>query len=317
MRRPLVAALMLVQAGLTGLTAVTAVTAVTALPAVAQPSLLATVGMIADPAQRMAGPCVTVETLIGAGLDPHLYQARPSDIRRLRSAGQIVALGLSLEGRLADILARTGAVILGDAISQEGLLLYGDAPDPHIWMDPVMWARSFGPLAQTLTALAPECAERIAAARAVETERALALDDWARASLATIPAEQRVLLTAHDAFTYFARTFDLQNEAIQGISTASEPSIADIDQAAQLAADRGIPAAFIESTLNPRAVQALVEAASARGHALVIGGSLYSDALGEAGSGADTWPGMIVSNVRVITQALGGTPAVLPEGLLP
>ncbi|PVH29719.1 metal ABC transporter solute-binding protein, Zn/Mn family [Pararhodobacter oceanensis] len=281
------------------------------------PSLLATIGMISDPAQRIAGDCVAVETLIGPGLDPHLYQARPSDIQRLRSADRIVALGLSLEGRLADILARIGAQVLGEEISHEGLLLHSGVPDPHIWMDPVLWSRIFAPLAETLTALAPDCAEEIAAGAEAEMARAEALDAWARASLATIPEAQRVLLTAHDAFTYFARSYDLQNEAIQGISTDSEPSIADIDEAAQIAAARDIPAAFIETTLNPRAVQALIEAAAARGHELVIGGSLYSDALGEVGSGAESWPGMIVSNVRVIVTALGGEPLEVPEGVLP
>lgn len=286
-------------------------------PLTAQPVMLATVGMIADPAQRMAQDCVTVQTLIGAGLDPHLYQARPSDIRRLHDADVIVALGLSLEGRLADILARVGAVILGDAVDPARLLSHGHAPDPHLWMDPALWALTFPPLAATLSALAPGCADEIALRLAQELARARALDHWARESLATIPEGQRVLLTAHDAFTYFSRAYALDNAAIQGISTASEPSIADIDQTAQLATDRGVPAAFIETTLNPRAVRALIEATQARGHDLRIGGSLYSDALGEPGSGADTWPGMIVSNVRVITEALGGTVAPLPDGVLP
>ena len=287
-------------------------------PAAAQPIALATVGMIADPAQRIAGPCVEVQSLIGPGLDPHLYQARPSDIRRLRNADRIIALGLSLEGRLADILARVGAVILGDAIAPQHLLTHGgDAPDPHLWMDPALWATTFPALAETLTELAPACADDIANRLIAEVARAEALNEWARASLATIPQEQRILLTAHDAFTYFSRAFALENAAIQGISTTSEPSIADIDQTAQLAVDRAIPAAFIETTLNPRAVQALIEAARARGHTLEIGGSLYSDALGELGSGAETWPGMIVSNVRTITEALGGTVAPLPDQILP
>lgn len=283
----------------------------------AQPQMLATVGMIADPAQRIAGACVAVETLIGPGLDPHLYQARPSDIRRLRDADQIVAMGLNLEGRLADILARVGAVILGEAVDPARLLTDGDGNDPHLWMDPALWAQTFPTLAATLTTLAPDCAEGIATRLQHEIARALALDAWARDSLATLPPGHRVLLTAHDAFAYFSRAYALETEAIQGISTASEPSIADIDLAARVAVDRRIPAAFIETTLNPRAVQALIEAAQSRGHDLVIGGALYSDALGAPGSGADTWPGMIVANVRTITEALGGTPAPLPAGVLP
>lgn len=288
-----------------------------AMPLAAQPVLLATVGMIADPAQRMAGDCVRVETLIGAGLDPHLYQARPSDIRRLRDADRLVALGLSLEGRLANVLARVGAVLLGEAIDPARLLRHGDAPDPHLWMDPALWVQVFAPLARALTDLAPDCAGAIEAGMRTEVARGLLLDGWAREALATIPVRHRVLVSAHDAFAYFSRAYGLENEAIQGISTASEPSIADIDLTARLAADRGVPAAFVETTLNPRAVRALVEAARARGHDLVIGGSLYSDALGEAGSGAETWPGMIVANVRVITEALGGVVPPVPPGVLP
>jgi len=289
------------------------------LPAAAQaqPVMLATVGMIADPAQRIAGDCVMVETLIGPGLDPHLYQARPSDIHRLRDADRIVALGLGLEGRLATVLERSGAAILGNSVDPTRLLTHGKGPDPHLWMDPALWATVFPPLAEALTTLAPDCTEAIATRRDAEIARAETLDAWARASLTTIPEGRRVLLSAHDAFSYFARAYGLENAAIQGISTESEPSIADIDQTARLAARRGVPAVFIETTLNPRAVEALIEAARAHGHPLVIGGALYSDALGEPGSLAGTWPGMLVANVTAITEALGGIPATLPDDLLP
>lgn len=299
------------------LAALLALTLGTALPALAQPVMLATIGMIADPAQRIAGDCVQIETLIGPGLDPHLYQARPSDIGRLRDADRIVALGLGLEGRLAQVLERVGAGILGPSVAPENLLHHGAAADPHLWMDPALWAQTFPALAAILQDLAPDCAAGIATGRDREIARALALDDWARASLATIPPDHRVLLTAHDAFAYFSRAYGLENVAIQGISTESEPSIADIDTVAALAAERQVPAAFIETTLNPRAVRALIEASAARGHDLAIGGSLYSDAMGEPGSGDDTWPAMIIANVRTIARALGGTPLPLPEGLLP
>lgn len=288
-----------------------------ALPAVAQPTVLATIGMIADPAQRIAGDCVRVDTLIGPGLDPHLYQARPSDIGRLRDADRIVALGLGLEGRLAEVLARVGAGILGPNVAPDRLLRHGEAVDPHLWMDPTLWSLTFPPLAEILQDLAPDCADAIAQRRDEEIQRAQNLDTWARDSLATIPPAHRVLLTAHDAFAYFSRAYGLENVAIQGISTESEPSIADIDAVALLASQRQVPAAFIETTLNPRAVRALIEATAARGHDLVIGGSLYSDAMGDPGSGDDTWPAMIVANVRTIALALGGTPLPLPDGLLP
>lgn len=283
-------------------------------PAIAgeRPRMLTTIGMIADPAARIAGDCVQVEALIGPGLDPHLYQPRPSDIGRLQQADLVVALGLGLEGRLADVLARMGALMLGETFDPARILDADGAPDPHLWMDVALWAQGLPALAEALTGLAPDCAAGIDTRLNAEIERMMALDAWARESLSTIPEAARVLLTAHDAFAYFAQAYGLENLAIQGISTESEPSIAAIDEMASAAAQREIPAVFIETTLNPRAVRALIEAAAARGHALALGGALYSDALGDAGSGAETYPGMIVSNVTVITEALGGTPLPLP-----
>lgn len=290
--------------------------ALLAAPAMADtPRFLATIGMIADPAARLAGACVQVETLIGPGLDPHLYQPRPSDISRLQQADLVVALGLGLEGRLGDVLSRTGALILGDGLDPGWLLEDEGAPDPHLWMDPALWSSVLPQLADGLSVLAPECAETISANLRAEAALFEALDGWAAQSLATIPEGQRVLLTAHDAFAYLAQRYGIENLAIQGISTDSEPSIATIDTLAETAATRAIPAVFIETTLNPRAVRALIEATAARGHTLTLGGELYSDALGEAGSGAETYPGMIVSNVTAITMALGGTPADLPAEL--
>lgn len=293
-----------------------AVCGLLAAPAAAQPSLLATIGMIADPGQRIAGDCVAVEALVGPGLDPHLYSPRPSDIARLRGAGRVAALGLGLEGRLAEVLARSGAVLLGEGLDPAWLRdAGGGAPDPHLWMDAVLWSSVFAPLADVLTGLAPDCAAGIAERLRAEAELAEALDAWIRASVATIPEGGRVLMTAHDAFGYFAEAYGFEALAIQGISTEAEASIAAIEGLAREAAARQVPAVFVETTLNPRAVQALVEAAAARGHALAVGGELYSDALGPPGSGAETWPGMLVHNTRAIVAALGGAAPALPEAV--
>lgn len=283
-----------------------------AAPALAQPRLLATIGMIADPAQRIAGDCVAVEALVGPGLDPHLYSPRPSDIARLRSADRVVALGLGLEGRLGDVLARTGALILGDGLDPAWLRDEGGEPDPHLWMDAVLWSSIYPQLADAMTALAPDCADGIAARMRAESDLAQALDGWVRESVASIPEGARILMTAHDAFGYYADAYGLQALAVQGISTEAEASIADIQALAGQAVALRVPAVFVETTLNPRAVQALIEAVAAQGHVLAPGGELYSDALGAPGSGADTWPGMIVANTRAIVTALGGTPADVP-----
>jgi manganese/zinc/iron transport system substrate-binding protein len=295
--------------------ALCAVMPVWSFPALAQPRLLATIGMIADPARMIAGPCVMVEALVGPGLDPHLYTPRPSDIARLRGADMVVALGLGLEGRLGDVLARSGALVLGDGLDPAWLRDDNGAPDPHLWMDAMLWSSIFPQLAGSLTALAPDCADEIATRMRTETGMAQVLDEWVRASMATVPQGARILMTAHDAFGYYADAYGLQALAVQGISTEAEASISDIQRLAGQAAELEIPAVFVETTLNPRAVQSLIEAAAAQGHVMVLGGELYSDALGGPGSGAETWPGMIVANTRAIVTALGGTPLDLPAQL--
>jgi manganese/zinc/iron transport system substrate-binding protein len=291
------------------LTAIVALAAaLAAAPVAAQPRMLATIGMIADPAQRIAGDCVAVEALVAPGLDPHLYTPRPSDIARLRDADRVVALGLGLEGRLAEVLARSGALILGEGLDPAWLRHEDGTPDPHLWMDAGLWPSVYPQLADALVALAPDCAEGIAARMQAEAALAADLDAWVRAAVATIPERGRVLLTAHDAFGYFADAYGFEALAVQGLSTEAEASVAEIEALARLVADRRIPAVFPEATVNPRLIAALVEAATARGHTPLVGGALLSDALGE-GVGA-TWPGMIVHNTMAIVVPLGG---VLPE----
>lgn len=287
----------------------------TAAPAAAQPRLLATIGMIADPAQRIAGECVAVEALVAPGLDPHLYTPRPSDIARMRDADRVVALGLNLEGRLAEVLGRSGALILGEGLDPALLRTEDGEPDPHLWMDAALWPSVYPQLAEALTALAPDCAAGIAERMQAEAGLAAELDAWVRAAVATIPEGSRVLLTAHDAFGYYADAYGFEALAVQGLSTESEASVADIEALARMVAERRIPAVFPEATINPRVIGALVEAAAAGGHAPLVGGALLSDALGEPGTAGATWPGMIVHNTRAIVVPLGGTLPDLPPAV--
>ncbi len=280
----------------------------------AQPQFLATIGMIADPAERIAESCVEVDALIGPGLDPHLFTPRPSDIARLRQADRVVALGLGLEGRLAEVLARAGALLLGEALAP-ALLLYDPAsgePDPHVWMDAKRWSATFPLLAAELTALAPDCAKTIAERLTEELALADALHGWITAAVASIPPEKRVLLSAHDAFAYFGDAYGLEVLAIQGISTEAEATLAEIEALASLIAERRIPAVFMETTVNPRPIAALIETAAARGHRPLLGGELLSDSLGHAPP-QNTWLGMLVHNTVVIVSALGGEVPPLPE----
>ena len=289
--------------------------------------IVATVGMAGDIAGTLAGPCGEVTTLIPPGADPHLYAPLPSDLRALRDADVIVLSGFALEGRFGEVLARLAetrpvvalAEVAADAAGEGALLTDAETgqPDPHLWMDPGLWGAGVAPLAERLAAAAPDCADDIAIRAAALAGELAALDVWAAESLASVPEARRVLVTAHDAFGYFARAYGFGQEAIQGVSTAAEAGIADIDGLARRIAEAGIPAVFVESTINPRSIAALIEAAAALGATVEQGGELHADAMGAEGTAAGTYIGMIHHNVLTITRALGGVPAPLPEALAP
>lgn len=283
-------------------------------------AVLATVGMIGDLAQVVGGDCAAVEVLIGPGNDPHLYQPRASDIARLQRAQVILHQGFNLEGRLGDVLARLQrdrvVVAVGEAAVPADLLLQADgAVDPHLWMDVSIWARLVPEIAGVLGRERPDCAAAITARAATFAEELAALHGWVQATLATIPQAQRVLVTAHDAFGYFARAYGLRQVAIQGFSTESEASVADIRAVAAEVVQSSVPAVFVESTINPRTVQAMLEAVAAQGGRVTLGGSLYSDAMGETGTPEGSYIGMIRANVITMAGALGGQPAPWPAEL--
>jgi len=292
-----------------------------ALPAAAaETRVVATVAMVGDLARAVAGECAQVDVLMGPGIDPHLYAPRPSDLRLLRDADLVLHVGLGLEGRFGALLGQMGPAALAVAEAlPEGAVVTGPegGPDPHLWMDPALWAGTIGPMADALAALAPGCAADMAArADALGAELA-ALDGWVAAGIATIPEPARVLVTAHDAFGYFARRYGLEEAALQGFSTEAEASIADISETAALVIARGVPAVFVETTVNPRAVAALTEAVAAQGGSVAIGPELYSDAMGDPATPEGSYVGMIRHNALAIIGALGGTPAPWPEALGP
>lgn len=294
-------------------------------PALAQSGpveVVATIGMIGDVVAQVGGDCVVVTTLMAPGVDPHLYQARPADVRSLQRAEAVFYSGHALEGRLGEVLERFGRqkptiAVSEAAVPGDRLIATGDASgiDPHLWMDAGLWSGIVAPVAGTLADLHPDCAGRIAAGADAYRGQLLALDGWVRDAVATIPAERRTLVTAHDAFAYYGRAYGLEVAGIQGISTESEASIADIRATADLIASAGVPAVFVESTVNPRTMQAVIDAVRQRGGAVAVAGELYSDAMGEPGTAAGTYVGMIHANTRAIVRALGGTPPPLPPAL--
>jgi manganese/zinc/iron transport system substrate-binding protein len=286
------------------------------------PRAVATVGMLGDMLRAVAGPALRTDTLLGEGVDPHLYRPTRADMARLLAADAVFAIGHRLEGRMEDVFERLRAagrlvLALAEALPRDRLRThpaYADSADPHIWMDPVLWAAATEPLAAAVLRLAPGdaagVAERAAAYRATQQR----LDAYAHRVLDPIPAAQRVLVTAHDAFGYFGARYGLELESLQGVSTESEASLAQMERLVALLVARRIPAVFAETSVPDRAVQALIEGAAARGHRVALGGTLFSDAMGPPGTYVGTHEGMLDHNITVIARALG-SPAVPPRGL--
>lgn len=281
-----------------------------------------TIGMIGDVIRNVGAACVDVTTIMGPGVDPHLYQANSSDVQTFRRAEIIFYSGYSLEGQLGQVLERFAeqkptVAVAPESIDPGRLITTQDVYgiDPHLWMDVGLWASIVPTIADRLSEIRPACADAIQA----NAERYLAeldaLHAWIGEAVATIPEEQRILVTAHDAFAYYGRAYGIEVAGIQGISTESEAGVADIRAMADVVAERQVPAVFIESTINPRTIQAVIDAAGQRGWDVEVGGELYSDAMGEEGTAGGTYVGMLWENTRTIVDALGGTVPPLPAGL--
>jgi manganese/zinc/iron transport system substrate-binding protein len=290
--------------------------------AFAQLKVVTTIGMIADLTSEIGGEFVSVTPLMGAGIDPHLYRATARDVQTLQGAELILYSGYSLEGQLAEVLQRFSEFKPTVAVAERGIpadLLITvsgtTSVDPHVWMDASLWNRTVGVIRDVLSELDPAHAGQFSANAELLSRELLALHEWVAQSTATIPAAQRILVTAHDAFSYYGRVYGMEVEGIQGISTDNEAAVADIRATVNLIVRQQIPALFVESTINPRTVRSVLEAVARQGHSVEIGGELYSDAMGMTGTAAGTYIGMIFANTRTITEALGGEVPELPAEL--
>ncbi|WP_299437564.1 zinc ABC transporter substrate-binding protein [uncultured Rhodospira sp.] len=283
---------------------------------------VATIGMIGDVVANVGGACVETTTIMGPGVDPHLYQASAGDVRRFQAADVIFYAGYALEGQLGNVLDRFSRMKPTHAVAPESIeeadliTVEGDyGYDPHLWMDVSLWRQTVPTIQSALADVRPDCAEAMQANGERYRDQLAALHDWVADAVASIPERQRVLVTAHDAFGYYGRAYGIDVIGVQGISTESEAGIADIRHMAEVVAERRVPAVFVESTINPRTIQAVTDATRQHGHTVRIGGELYSDAMGEAGTVGGTYIGMIHENTVAIVEALGGTLPPLPEAL--
>ncbi len=276
--------------------------------------VVATVGMIADVVREIAGDRAEVANIIGEGVDPHLYSPTRGDVLLLQRADIIFYNGLMLEGRMADVLirmARRGRPVhaVTEAILEKEdyvILDEDEYYDPHVWMDVGGWMVATKVIARALAEFDPNQAEAYQSRATAYRERLVELDAYARRVLGSIPEDKRVLVTAHDAFGYLGRAYGIEVRGIQGISTDSEAGVRDIENLVAFLVEREIPAIFVETSISDKNVRAVIEGAAARGWRVQIGGELFSDAMGPAGSYEGTYIGMIDHNVTTIARALGG-----------
>jgi manganese/zinc/iron transport system substrate-binding protein len=295
--------------------------AAAALPRVARaadPTLVATTAMIADAARALTG--LPVKALIGPGMDPHGHRPTRLDILTLSRADLVFWHGLNLEAQFADLMAglaqKTTVLAVAETLPADLLLSdpdYPDRPDPHVWFDPALWSRVTEAMEPALAVHAADIATKGLAYR----QQIADIGAYAQSVIDTVPAESRILVTAHDAFAYFGRAFGFEVEGVQGISTESEAGLSRISELVDVLVTRRIPAVFVESSVSDRALRALIEGAASKGHTVKIGGELFSDAMGPEGSYEGTWVGMMDHNATTIARALGGTaPERGAKGLL-
>ena len=271
-------------------------------------------GMITDAATRIGGERVQVTGLMGPGVDPHLYRATAGDVRSLAAARLVLYGGLHLEAAMGDVLeemgGRTRTVAVAERISPDRLLAaspdYPGQFDPHVWFDVGLWSEAVRAVADALVELDPGGEEGYRARAAAYLQELDELDAWVRAQIADIPPERRILVTAHDAFHYFGRAYGVEVRGLQGISTVVEPGAAEVQALARFLVERQVPAIFVESSVPRRTLEAVTAAVRAQGGAVEIGGELFSDAMGPAGTPEGSYVGMVRHNVQTLVDALAG-----------
>lgn len=271
--------------------------------------IVATIAQIGEPMEIIGGNRVEVKSLMGAGVDPHLYEATQGDLNVLQEADIILYNGLHLEGNMGEIFEKLResktTVALGDAID-ESLLLKDEegAIDPHIWFDLELWKSALERATEELKKMSPDDADYFEENKQSFFAKIDQLKVEAEEKLLSIPEEQRILVTAHDAFGYFGRMFEIEVVGLQGLSTEDEVGISDIQATVELLVEKQVPAVFVESSINQNSIQAVIEGAGKAGLEVELGGELFSDAMGKAGTKEGTYLGMYEHNVNTIFEAL-------------
>ncbi len=276
-----------------------------------KPLIVATTGILADAITNIVMDSAEVVSIMGPGVDPHLYKASQGDLHFFLNADYIFYNGLNLEGKMGDVLQKLGRTKTVIAVSNElpkHFIIkdssFTTALDPHVWFDVAIWKEVVKITSAHLQVLNSKHASYYQENTNNYLERLDSLDRYIKDEVSKIPKNKRVLITAHDAFSYFGNKYDIEIRSLQGISTLSDFGLKSVSELVNLIIERQITAVFIETSVSDRSMKAVVEGVKNKGFPVIIGGDLYSDALGEKGSTSGDYIGMFKYNVQTIVQGL-------------
>lgn len=274
-------------------------------------SIVCTTGMLGDAVKNIVGNKVKVITLMGPGVDPHLYKATQGDLKALSNADIIVYNGLHLEGKMGEIFEKLSTqkhiIVAADGIKQDQLINNTDfqgAYDPHLWFDVKLWQQSVQHIGQQIALLSDSLSVEIVNNTESYTSKLDQLHLEVSQSVNQLDSSKRILITAHDAFGYFGRAYNFRVKGLQGISTTSEYGLKDISDLVDYIVQKEIKAVFVESSVSEKSLQAVVEGCKEKGHKVNIGGQLYSDAMGEENSPEGNYIGMVKHNIKTVIEGL-------------
>ncbi|SHI67369.1 metal ABC transporter solute-binding protein, Zn/Mn family [Algibacter luteus] len=273
-------------------------------------NIVTTTTMITDLVKNIGGDHINLQGLMGSGVDPHLYKASEGDVAKLSNADIIFYNGLHLEGKLVEVFEKMKnkkTIAISDALDKSTLIgseYFASNYDPHIWFDINYWKQATEFVVKTLSEAIPEQKTTFETNGNVYIEKLNALKNKLEQTISSLPNEQRILVTAHDAFNYFGKAFDFEVVGLQGLSTATEAGVKDVQKLSAFIIENKVKAIFVESSVPKRTIEALQAAVKSKGHEVTIGGTLYSDALGDAGTIEGTYIGMFEYNVNTIVNAL-------------
>ena len=275
-------------------------------------NIVTTTTMITDLVNNIGGDNINVQGLMGSGVDPHLYKASEGDVTKLVNADIIFYNGLHLEGKLVEVFEKMGSqtktpIALGEVLDKSTLIgsdYFASNYDPHVWFDIEYFKQFAEKVTEVLSEKDPEHAEYYQTNETTYINKLNVLQSKLKAIIETLPKDKRILVTAHDAFNYFGKAYGFEVVGLQGLSTATEAGVQDVQKLSAFIIEKNIKAIFVESSVPKRTIEALQAAVNSKGHEVAIGGTLYSDALGTTGTVEGTYIGMFEYNVNTIVNAL-------------